>query len=251
MALLYDANTDYMSFPWPASLDVDSLSVFGWFYFNTVAAKTALRITDGTDSLTCSFGWWSDTDEPQIYRYIDGQTAAQGDSNNATLQTATWYYIAWVLDNLQPKLYLGTLTSAVAELGYANQDTGVGTHSFNGNTAYIGNKDADDTDWPDGSIAMVHFCSSALSLAELKRQQFRPCVRSDSELLIMPGLHGVSSVPDLSGQLAVTVNGLTASNHVPLGPPFGFDAGAPYAVAAVAGAAGIMTTNPGIWGPTF
>lgn len=222
MALLNDSITDYMTFTWPAALDVSSWTMMGWFKLSTVQEGHVLRCGSGATQIELFAGPWSALDEMELYRWYSGDEFI-ATSSNANLTTGVWYFMVFQLSSLTPKLFLGTLTTPAAELTYTAQTSGSSVRNLSGGTTYLTNKDASDATRLPCSIASFHVCSSALTLAEIIDQQYRPAVRSDSELFILPGLHG-TAVPDLSGNgISITVNGMTVTDHIPLGPPFGWD----------------------------
>ena len=88
-----------------------------------------------------------------------------------------------------------------------------------------------------GRMGFFHVISSELTLNQIIAQQYRPHVRSDSQVFMHLGFNGTGTQPDLTGKgNNGTVTGAVVADHVPLGPPFGFDI--PWAPVAVAAAAG-------------
>jgi hypothetical protein len=153
-------------------------------------------------------------------------------SNNADLQNDTWDYIAVTFDSSLGAdlvhIYLGTLTSIATELTYGTASDGAAPISdtvaswHTGNVETVAGTFADN--W-EGDIAWHQAFSGVLSLAQIRQMQFRPGVRQPNCVVSSHyGYNGVGTQADLSGNGNTgAVTGATVSDHVPLGPFFGWD----------------------------
>jgi hypothetical protein len=148
-------------------------------------------------------------------------------STAAEVTVNTWSFIATTGSTTAPKLYEGTLATAVTEItgGYGGQTAGTDVILTDaGNDVVIGNWAADNHSFP-GYIAWVGVWNRILTLAELKTQQFRPHVTSGCKGFWWPGLHGAAACPDLSGNgnNGVTFTNVSVAQGAPVGLLFGAD----------------------------
>ena len=155
-------------------------------------------------------------------------------SNTSALPADEWRFIAWAYDVAdtsasQVQMYTGSRTVSVAEAGYTAQQAGIGT-SFDESAGnlLIGNADLGGSfasAFP-GRIGRVGIFNSKLTLAQLQRLQFAPAwMWAGANTKLLSDYHGTGTQPDYSGNgSAGTVTGATAADHMPLGPPWGFDA---------------------------
>lgn len=163
-------------------------------------------------------------------------------SGNNVITAGQWNYYGCVWDvggaNGDQKLFVGDLTTIVAEIGsYTIQTVGAGAQSDDsGSSQGIGNyvEEAGSNFSFEGDIAFFAIWNRVLTLGELRAQQFRPHVTNGCVGFYHLGFNGTGTQADWSGNgNSGSVTGATTSDHVPLGPPFGFSDVNPYEVAVV------------------
>jgi hypothetical protein len=231
MALLFDNAGEDINFGKAANLsDLDPLTVIAWVYPDAITTNYTSIITKTSGppgnpgwSLTLSDVWDSSIPQSVWFNYRDG--SGNYDSAWAVTNTAVigeWNYIAatWAGPGNVPKIYKGSLNS-LATLR-STTDT-VSTHDgTTGDVAYdmICSPSAEDT-----KVAVLGVFEEELSLSQIQSFQFQPRILSSNcKLFAFPGLHGASTVPDLSGTgNNGTITNATVSDHVPLPPPFGYN----------------------------
>lgn len=154
-----------------------------------------------------------------------------------------WSFVATVHNtggaNGDQKLFGGDLSTIAAEpSSYISQSVGSGAVGDNSSTdMIIGNRETNGRNF-EGLIAWIGIWNRVLTLGEMQAQQFRPHVTSGCVLFTHCGYNGTGTQADWSGNgNNGTVTGATVADHVPLGPPFGFDVSNPYTVAAAVAAA--------------
>jgi hypothetical protein len=127
----------------------------------------------------------------------------------------------------------GTLSTLAATLGIDFADEGSGPYNDSGDDLRLGNSVDLDQDL-DMRYGFFGVWNRALSLGEMRAQQYRPHKTSGCVLFSFPGANGTSGVPDWSGggNNGTVPQGGTLAAGVPLGPPFGGDFWLPYAGAA-------------------
>jgi hypothetical protein len=144
--------------------------------------------------------------------------------NNASLTTGQWTYLAFVYNstasgNERFNVYKGTITSIAAELTYSNTTNGSGTVSFTGDVVLANRSTGNDPFL--GAMAFVGQWNRALTLDEIRQQQFRPRVTSGCITFLHMGFGDTSTVRDWSGTgNNGTITGATYSAHPPIGAPF-------------------------------
>lgn len=176
---------------------------------------------------TTGFRRTSITDSNNISN-ISGRatTDDQYDTNNASLSTGVWAYIAIVYDSAAAtgerfNVYKGTLTSLATELTYGTTTNGSGSVSFTGDIN-IGNR-ASGSDPFLGDVAIWAQWSIALTPNQVLGQQYRtrPTVLTGCLTFLEMGFQGTSTVRDWCGQgNNGTITGATYSAHPPIGAPF-------------------------------
>lgn len=120
-------------------------------------------------------------------------------------------------------IYRGTLTTTVAEVTYTSFIAGTGTTTADDGTKFVGNVSGADVAF-DGRIATYLVFNRVLSLGEMRGQQFFVRNVAGCVNFFHLGFNGTGTQPDWSGNgNSGTVTGATVGDHVPLGPPFGFD----------------------------
>ena len=240
MGLLFDADNEYVDHGSDTSLDnLVSFAIAAWIYpttidtlYRAVICKRAavgraweFQVIDSWDSST--------PNTVQINRTRDGagsNQTATGSDNLLTLNA--WNFVAtycptWT--TAAPSIYNGTLTSIVGDVTEQLTNPGSGTKGDDSSgNLYIGARDGVTTNGFRGGIGFVGVWSGQVALAQLKIVQFKPMAAlqvGDCRLLCFPGLHGATTVPDLSGNSNNgTITNATVSIHIPIGLHFGFDA---------------------------
>ena len=148
-------------------------------------------------------------------------------TDDAPLSTNTWMFIAATYDSGAAQfghIYVGTLTTLATESTY-NRNNNNSWSGDSGNDYTVGNRSSGGLRW-QGDIAIYGDIDRALSLGEIQSLQFRPRVVSGQRIFCHFGFNGTGTQPDWSGNgHDGTVTSATVADHVPLGPPFGFDAG--------------------------
>ncbi len=122
-------------------------------------------------------------------------------------------------------VYEGTLTSTMVLATYSAEEDGAGGSDDSSGNMGIGNiSGASSAAFGDyGTFIVFDF---EMTLAQIQEQQFRPHVLSGCDGFYVMGVDGAGNVPDWSGNnIACTPVGVVVSDHVPLGPLFGFDLG--------------------------
>lgn len=150
-------------------------------------------------------------------------------TNDTPLSLNTWHCVCAQFDSVAPSLdgiFVGSLTTAMTESTYsANADPDGTISSDAGDALNIGNTGGDNNAM-EGDIAVAAVINRTLTLGEMQDWQFYPRVIADTKLFMHLGYNGTGTQPDWSGNgNHGTVTGAVVSDHVPLGPPFGFDLG--------------------------
>ena len=149
-------------------------------------------------------------------------------SVDSVLSVNAWQFIGYVCDIASAqdgKIYHGDLSTLVTEVSYAVETDAGGTfNATSGDMIFGRDSNASLPFLGDIAIVMV-WPGTALTLGQIQAQQFRPHITPGCEIFSHYGYNGVGAQPDWSGNgNSGTVTGATVSDHVPLGPPFGFSA---------------------------
>lgn len=152
-------------------------------------------------------------------------------TNDTPLSTLNkWYCIATSFESAAAagevvNIYSGDLSTTVAERTYGTSTDGSGAVTTDASASLIVGNNASGTAF-QGRIAVCLIWNRKLTLGEIKDQQFHPHKTSGCVLYSICGYNGTGTQADLSGSgNNGTVTGATQSDHVPLGPLFGFDLG--------------------------
>ena len=244
MALDFDT-TDRVSIAADAS--INTLSAFTWITWiytdstgtgsQVYALKGLLAGGNPRISLERKFG---DVDDFEVVVRFTS-TNAQAVTTGVNKPINTWFFVAFTFGSAQAanrcRVYTAPIGSIATEASYSSQTGGINDQQDDSaNPLILGNADAFG-DVMLGRMGFFHVISSELTLNQIIAQQYRPHVRSDSQVFMHLGFNGTGTQPDLTGKgNNGTVTGAVVADHVPLGPPFGFDI--PWAPVAVAAAAG-------------
>src|ERR671930_1245363 len=248
MALTFGAaTTDRVQIAAATSIDDrDPFTYALWLYPTTLTAQRRIfqKGVNGTGGYQLMYVNSSSGDVLfQVRRGgLNGPTQTNYITATGVLATNAWHFIAVSYSSAASPtthIYKGTLTAAAAEVSYVTNTDGSGTpvdaQGANEPLA-IGNRGANITTAFQGRIAWFGMWNVALSAGEIAQLQFNPHVISGDVVNMRLGFHETGtepSQPDWSGNAnAGSVTGATVGDHVPLGFPFGFQAGLPYVVAA-------------------
>ena len=205
-----------------------------WCWGKTASFVTGLYLFSKGDFTGSGFKIF-DIDAPTTALYCEHsratanciRSAAHGMSTNAWQFMAARFSASNGIDIL-----VGDLTTDAVELTGGTDTVGSGTPE--GDTPCdrgftVGNSSTLDfgfgTRGWNGEIAIAGYHNTFLSDGELIAMQWRPQMRSDMRVYWQLGLFGLANpATDWSGSGSVgTQNGTVLADHVPLGPPFGFD----------------------------
>jgi Concanavalin A-like lectin/glucanases superfamily len=152
-------------------------------------------------------------------------------TNNAPLSVPScWHFLA-VTVNLSNasgglvRIYAGGLSTQATECSYGTTTDGSGSlDSDAGGTLLIGSN-ANHNNAAMGYYSYVGYVGREMSVGEIRAWQWRPGIVAGTTLFAVPGYFGTSSAADLSGfgNHGVATTSGVVRDHVPLGPPFGFD----------------------------
>ncbi len=177
-------------------------------------------------------------------------------TNDTPLSTGTWQLVAFVFDSGGGAgeighVYVGNLTTPATESTYATETDGAGAVTTDADSGmFVGNKAGSGGNRSlQGHVACFTYVAEALTLKQVTDWQFRPRMLTNAKIFSHYGGTDTGNQPDLSGNgNDGTPAGTTVSDHVPLGPLFGFD----IATALVAGAAPAGNAPTGhILGPLY
>jgi hypothetical protein len=205
-----NANTDYISIANDASwATAQKISILVWVYTSDLANNQGLSSYqwDGSDRFRIQIT--AANDSIGVYNYVNGDTVT-ADSSASSLTADTWTCVCVSFDAALTsdaiKIYIGTFGGSLGSDDATEGDALAGAETYSmGNAWYIGNMDNDDTGYCRCPIA-VHIMLVGKILTQ---KQF-------------PGLHGLTTIPDLSGTGNTgTGNSLLRGKGVPLGPYFG------------------------------
>lgn len=239
MALtLVDNSTDNVNYGSGSGLDSPTLTaatLMFWVYPTTVA--NALRQVIGKKG-AANTGWVvvkRGADGTNWAFLVDRATTDAG-VDITGVQANVWQYMAysWNVGATDFHSYLGTLSAVATEIS-AGVATGSGAQVDDSAESLIvgqGNQNATGM-----RMGIVQIVNRVLTLAEIQHLQFHPYPIPGTVLYTHLGLTGTGTQPDWSGNGNTgTVTGATVSEHVPLGPFFGWDSDEAYIVAAAAAA---------------
>ena len=227
MALTFGgATSDRVNCGSGASLD--DLSPFTWMAWIYPTAFTSGRRLAEKGSSTQKVMLLSGTSGDwrlQVARTV----ASNYITNDTPLALNTWKFVAATFDTGGGageiiNLYTGGLNTIATESSYTSPADGSGAVTADASGDFvIGNVGVATFNQAfEGRIAFFGVWNRALSLGEIRAQQFRPHVTSGCVLFQYLGFAGTGTQPDYLGNAnAGTVTGATVSDHVPIGPIWG------------------------------
>lgn len=173
-------------------------------------------------------------------------------TNNANLTTGKWWYIAVTFDTGASagevvNVYLGDISTLVTERTYATATDGSGAVDSEASASlFVGSAGGGGSNAVGADIAIFQFYDTALSVEAIQLLQWLPRVLNSNCLIYSHyGFNGTGTQADWSGNgNSGTVTGATVSDHVPLGPPFGFDVFFPVPSVVVGGVPLISHNHP-------
>ena len=232
-------STDHVDHGSNASLDTLGAGVYMMWMFSGASADVDWQLFEKNESATKSalnpdFNWGAEIGRDSVDLLVRANIG-----NFASYGAAKWLFLAFAFDRTgadgDQKLLMGDLTTAATEPStYSTQTVGSGNFVADAsNSLIVGNQAAGNRGVED-SIASLHLCNVLLTNAQIRAQQFRFRKLLSSVILCEYGWNGTNLQPDWSGNgNNGTVTGATVSDHVPLGPLFGFDTSLTSTVAAV------------------
>jgi hypothetical protein len=224
---LTDASADTIDCGAGVTVPASNLTFALWTYSTGNSQNNGImgRFEDGSDNSN-EFVVRSGAENIAIF-FKYGTTGADARSDGGAYVDNVWSFVAATIDSSKnPKLYKGNLTTVVVETGYTvGPNQGVGTFTQSSNNFRIGSREPAANRGFGGRIGPSYFLDVTLTAAELESLKwgFIP-QRGNLKGFWLPGFHGATNSPDLSGQgNNATITGGVVADHVPLGPPFGFD----------------------------
>lgn len=202
------------------------LTVAAWVYPTALANFRRIAAKD-TNSTA---GWFLSIINTGFLSFSWSQNTTPDTATGTTLAltTSDWWFTAATDDkSAAPKLYVGSIVAKVAQSSSAAAAAGTGGYIDDSAIVLdIGNHQTTANQGFPGRIAWVGVWNRALSLGELKDQQFHPHVTSGNVVFTELGYNGTTSCIDWSGlRNTGTVTGATLSaTHVPISTLFGFGA---------------------------
>ena len=238
MALLFNAGTEKVEHGTGIEFG-DPCTIIFWYNPNSIDTTARVLVSQATSgnaneffSSAASAG--TGGGRLNITRATTNLSIA---SASSTFVANVWNYIAVVIDtsdSQHARFYRGDLTTLATQTGYGTVTNGSGAIAGQAGAFRIGSRTADN--FPcDADIATVMFWpNTALTLGEIQAQQFHLHVTAGCELYPIYGYNALGAQPDWSGAgNDGTIGGVpTVVDHIPLGPPFGFDVMSEFAAVA-------------------
>lgn len=154
------------------------------------------------------------------------RATTNGDSASVTgvLPDNEWSCVACTYDETDgPRLFKGSLTSAIAEVSYATRIVGSGVTDDDSGSAHIIGNDTTNTRAFPGRIARLAHFRRRMTLQEIIAWQFGAFTDADCDIYLELGYNGTGTQPNLTS-LGNGINGIvtgaTVADHVPLGLPY-------------------------------
>ncbi len=234
MSLQSDANGEYVDLGTIGSWSPNPSTWLMWVYIpsdpGAIVNTFAEKVGSGSERISLHYiGGGGALDVMRVV--ITGTSALDYRSEAGDITYAGWLFLAYVIDTSAADdnrvlFYKGDL-STPATLSTPSLTTEGSGYDSTTSTLRVLNASGADDEPMNGRMAKIAAWDSVLSAARIKGLQFAPhwndgVPRFYYEL----GFNGTGSQADWSGNgNAGTVTNATIADHVPLGPPFGFDLG--------------------------
>lgn len=210
--------------------DLDPLTILAWIRPTSFIAGQVIMSKFQIGDVRVDFEL-SDTAGNLRFRRERATTATIYITDDLPLTLNAWNFVAVTFNsggaaNEVVNIYVGSLTALAVESTYAAQGDGSGSVLTDSAGAVVwGNTEDNNVSFP-GDIAIGAYVDQEFSLGEIHSWQFRPRMIANTKIFIHLGFNGTGTQPDWSGNgNSGTVTGATVADHVPLGPPFGYDFG--------------------------
>lgn len=210
----------------------DPFTLLMWVYPTTLTANRRFihRNTAGASNNYVSLNGTGGN--LQLFVGRTGTDTSYITSSTPLSVTSQWYYVAVVYDSAAAagevvNMYTGSLTATAVEATYGTATDGTGTtEADSANNLVIGNNAGFGAAF-QGRIGYFSYINKALTAAEVQSVQFRPrdwMKYTETKIFHVMGFSGTTTQVDWSGNSnSCAITGATVSNHVPLGPLFGFN----------------------------
>lgn len=214
----------------------NGMTVWAWVYRTANGSNQHIVTKDNTFPSGWGFLCDNAAGEGEIrFLCFCGATStnwADAISGTGQITLNTWHFVAGTITDIDafpsPKLFIGSLSANVAEVGsYSKQQiAGSGYSNDAAANLYVGNLQRSTTLPFRGRIARVGVVNRALSVAEMVRLQRGTIPQANvSGTVLLADYYGTGTQADLSGNLNNgTVTSATAASHVPL-VPYGMTSG--------------------------
>lgn len=180
--------------------DFTALTCMIWF-FSKAANASSRFLASKENSFEKEFNLRPNTQLEGFARGTGTNSNARGATTSGNVAAnGVWTFYAFTVDSsLVPRLYIGDSTTTAHETAYATQTTGGLPFITESGKSFIIGNGATLTSAPDAIIASVMYFNSALTLNEIKEQQFYPHAHPNLRLWHNVGFAYGSSTQDESG----------------------------------------------------
>ena len=216
-----------------------------WFYCNDLSNTQSLASYqwDGADRYRIQIA--PATDKIGVYHYIAGDDVT-AESSASSLTINKWTCVCVTTDGSLTsgaiKIYIGTLGGNLGADDATEGDTLAAGASYTmGNSFWLCNNDNSDADYNRCPVAInILLNGIILTQGQFQELMYSPqnCLKySETVMYHLVGMHGVSSVVDLSGSGndGTGTGMIQYADNVPIKPLFGFDTYPRYTPAAPSG----------------
>lgn len=237
MALVFGAaNTDDVSVGGTSLDNLSAFSMLFWIYPTTITHQRRIWSKGASIKDIEIRNSGGDVDRFLFY-VVRATTTAIAIPVNNTLVLNTWQCIGITYDGTDgPRVFTGSLTAAMTEVSYSTRDVGAGAETDDSAAEIaLGNRTSTGTASFQGRMEVYKHFNTRMSLAELRRHQFRDIPASNCLLHWRLGYSGTTTQVDWSGTgNAGTISGATIGAGLPIPYRRHGQLYVPYAVAAPA-----------------
>jgi hypothetical protein len=218
MAREFSGATDRVDFGSAASLDDVNIFTYAAWVYPTSAAVTRVMFTKGGGSGKRFRLFGGTSAGSMVLAVSQAGTIGTAQSAGSVVTANAWQFLACTFDgSFVPRLYRATLGSAVAEVSYAVQTTGIGAITSDAAQSMLVGGDASNP-FP-GRMAEVFILPAVLNAGQLTTLAYGMLPRESR--LYAPLWGNASPEPDYSGNKNNgTLTGSAAGIHVPIRPRF-------------------------------